>query len=582
MRPRVVAAQGLGLSNLAISGESTVKAGENVVVSVRARPGPEGAEWDIDAEERCVRHLGRSAAVGEFFYDNVYNPVSTTHEVYTTSIAPLVSRVMEGYHGTVFAYGQTGSGKTYSMQGNPSSPGIIPLAIDDIFAYIRDTPDREFLLRISYLEIYNERLRDLLADPTTAAIEPKLREDPKRGIYPSPLREEIVTDPTHILRILKQGNAARRTASTEFNDHSSRSHAIITIVIESRDRPSTPGYRSPTRAGPKGRVVAAGGVRVSTLNLIDLAGSERAAADADRRKEGAYINKSLLTLGTVIARLTTPATTPAERAAQAHIPYRDSKLTRLLQPALSGSALISILATINLSSEASSETVSTLKFAQRAKNIVSKAKRNEEEDEDSGDSRALLRRYKSEILDLRQKLEEQALRLQSEGDNKKEERRESGWEREKERHEREMMEMQLARTALKERIEHLTKLILSSKSSGVSSVGRISLGTPAAALTGDPNLSSALAEKDAQIASLEARLRSTSASLERATSTITQKDLEIAELRRQLEDKDQIMMALRMAKKKREMAEFGRVERLIEMGSPVNSPGRGVIGERDG
>jgi centromeric protein E len=187
---------------------------------------------------------------------------------------------MEGYHGTVFAYGMTGTGKTFSMQGTASSPGVIPLAITDIFSYIRETPSREFLLRVSYLEIYNEKIHDLLSAPPGGVgpgagqqEEIKLREDSKRGVYASPLKEEIVQSPTQLLRVIARGDHSRRTSSTQFNARSSRSHAVVQIVVESRER--IPG--SGAMAENKRSAIVPGGVRVSTLSLIDLAGSERAA-----------------------------------------------------------------------------------------------------------------------------------------------------------------------------------------------------------------------------------------------------------------------------------------------------------------
>src|SRR6187402_667977 len=207
---------------------------------------------------------------------------------------------MEGYHGTVFAYGMTGTGKTFSMQGTATSPGVIPLAITDIFSYIRETPSREFLLRVSYLEIYNERIHDLLSAPPAGTIGPgapqqeeiKLREDSKRGVYASPLKEEIVQSPTQLLRVIARGDHARRTSSTQFNARSSRSHAVVQIVVESRERiPGSGAMGDNKRSG-----LLPGGVRVSTLSLIDLAGSERAAETKERRTEGSHINKSLLTL----------------------------------------------------------------------------------------------------------------------------------------------------------------------------------------------------------------------------------------------------------------------------------------------
>jgi centromeric protein E len=403
---------------------------------------------------------------------------------------------MEGYHGTVFAYGMTGTGKTFSMQGTATSPGVIPLAITDIFSFIRETPHREFLLRVSYLEIYNEKIHDLLKPASEAGVGPgapqqeeiKLREDPKRGVFASPLKEEIVQSPTQLLRVIARGDQSRRTNSTKYNAQSSRSHAVVQIVVESRERPFRGKGQSDKRAP-----LVPGGVRVSTLSMIDLAGSERAAENKERRTEGAHINKSLLTLGTVIARLSgdkDSAGNPTDKDGK-HLPYRDSKLTRLLQPALSGNSLVSILCTIQLGSQGSvatanghtGETLNTLKFAARAKNnIVSHAKKAEEalgSGTDAG-SRVLLERYRMEIQSLRSELDNQKKGQEDKGSGKSDEPplddEERKFEMEAEqRREEQMLEMQLARTALNDRIEHLNRLILSSKSSGVNASGKMSV-----------------------------------------------------------------------------------------------------------
>jgi centromeric protein E len=396
---------------------------------------------------------------------------------------------MEGYHGTVFAYGMTGTGKTFSMQGTASSPGVIPLAITDIFSYIRETPSREFLLRVSYLEIYNEKIHDLLSMSTGGANQPqeeiKLREDSKRGVYATPLKEEIVQSPTQLLRVISRGDQARRTASTQFNSRSSRSHAVVQIVVESRER--VPGNSGDS----KRQGLLPGGVRVSTLSLIDLAGSEKAAETKERRQEGSHINKSLLTLGTVIAKLSDNKEKEAKGGDKdgKHLPYRDSKLTRLLQGALSGNSLVSILCTIQIGAAGSAaagnthtnETLNTMKFASRAKNnIISHARRAEEALGAGGDggARVLLERYRMEIVELKKELESQAkTNTKKEAEEEKERDAEEERAREKEaemRHEEQMLEMQLARTALKERIDHLNRLIISSKSIGVNASGSFS------------------------------------------------------------------------------------------------------------
>ncbi|KAL3477833.1 kinesin family protein [Aspergillus californicus] len=453
----------------------------NVIVSVRVRPNMNGesssnAEWNVDGRRGLLSYSGKEG--GDYYYDNLFSALEHNARVYDSAAKRLVRRVMEGYHGTVFAYGMTGTGKTFSMQGTATSPGVIPLAITDIFSFIRETPHREFLLRVSYLEIYNERIHDLLSASAGASAaqqeEIKLREDSKRGVYATPLKEEIVQSPTQLLRVIARGDHARRTGSTQFNARSSRSHAVVQIVVESRERVPA-GTTQDRRSG-----LAPGGVRVSTLSLIDLAGSERAADDKERRTEGAHINKSLLTLGNIISRLSEikeKAGSSADKEAK-HLPFRDSKLTRLLQPALSGNSLVSILCTVQLSSSANSnsgETLNTLKFAARAKNnIVSHAKKAEEAFGGGGvdaGSRVLLERYRMEIQALRGQLESQT-KIQTEKELKLEEQKIE--QEAHERHEEQMLEMQLARTALKERIEHLNRLILCSKSTGVNTHGSIS------------------------------------------------------------------------------------------------------------
>ncbi|KAL2866791.1 putative kinesin family protein (KipA) [Aspergillus lucknowensis] len=618
----------------------------NVIVSVRVRPNVNGesstnADWAVDSRRGLLAYNGKEG--GDYYYDNLFSAHENNARVYDSAAKRLVRRVMEGYHGTVFAYGMTGTGKTFSMQGTATSPGVIPLAITDIFSFIRETPHREFLLRVSYLEIYNEKIHDLLSASTTAPNsqqeEIKLREDSKRGVYATPLKEEIVQSPTQLLRVIARGDHARRTGSTQFNARSSRSHAVVQIVVESRERVPA-GTTQDRRSG-----LAPGGVRVSTLSLIDLAGSERAADDKERRTEGAHINKSLLTLGTIISRLSETKEkvgTTADKEGK-HLPYRDSKLTRLLQPALSGNSLVSILCTVQLGGSVNSnsgETLNTLKFAARAKNnIVSHAKRAEEAFGGGGGdagSRVLLERYRMEIQALRSQLESQT-KVQAEKEMKLEEQK---LEQEAhERHEEQMLEMQLARTALKERIEHLNRLILSSKSTGVntqgtvSALGRLSrmssilepgsrslrssvsqstlgahgnssmrpisflsvnsqdlsmnlpLGNDydedimgefadgkASAQTQIAALQADLTDKNRYIATLERRLlqarRSSHSRMSMGIKTggsqdnpdlmaqLREKDMEINELRLQLDDKDRMLTALRSAARHRDLAQL--------------------------
>ncbi|RKP36867.1 kinesin motor domain-containing protein, partial [Dimargaris cristalligena] len=289
---------------------------------------------------------------------------------------------------TVFAYGQTASGKTYTMAGTPSQPGVIPQTIQEVFDYIKESSDRrEYLLRVSYIEIYNETIRDLLS-PSTPDL--RIHDDKKRGVYVSPLKEEVVNTPEQVIRVLKIGEANRHIGATDFNTHSSRSHSIFQLIIESREH-SGLGIGTPVRFRSNSQPFREMGVRISQLNLIDLAGSEKASGSMERRKEGAFINKSLLTLGTVIAKLTDEKS--------AHIPFRDSKLTRILQSSLSGHARVSVICTASPAALNYEETMNTLKFASRVKRVTIRAETHQ-----IVDDKALLQKYRLEILDLKNKL----------------------------------------------------------------------------------------------------------------------------------------------------------------------------------
>ncbi|KAI3747169.1 hypothetical protein L6452_09618 [Arctium lappa] len=353
---------------------------ENVTVTVRFRPlspreirqGEEIA-WYPDGETVVRNEHTPSIA---YAYDRVFGPTTTTHHVYDIAARHVVSGAMEGINGTIFAYGVTSSGKTHTMHGDQRSPGIIPLAVKDAFGIIQETPSREFLLRLSYLEIYNEVVNDLL-NPSGQHL--RIRED-GQGTFVEGIKEEVVLSPGHALSIIAAGEEQRHVGSTNFNLHSSRSHTIFTLTIES----SPCGENNEDEA-----------VNLSQLNLIDLAGSESSKAETTglRRKEGSYINKSLLTLGTVISKLT-------DRRA-AHIPYRDSKLTRLLQSSLSGYGRVSLICTVTPSSSNSEETLNTLKFAHRAKHIEIQAAQNKIIDEKS-----LIKTYQNEIRSLKEELEQ--------------------------------------------------------------------------------------------------------------------------------------------------------------------------------
>lgn len=295
---------------------------------------------------------------------------------------------MEGYNAVVFAYGQTASGKTFTLTGSPTNPGIIPLAISDLFAQIRATPDREFLLRASYLELYNETIIDLLSPE--AGRELSISEGRKKGeIIINGLTECAVRTEDEVRKLIRLGEERRKVGGTDWNQRSSRSHCVFRIVIESRT--ASDGTRTPGRDKT---------TRISTLSIIDLAGSERHTSSKERNAEGKHINQSLLTLKLVISKLADMAS----KRQVTHVPYRDSKLTRLLQPSLSGDALISVICTISPAYVNLAESISTLSFAQGLKRVMLSAQRKEVVDPE-----ALIQQYQSEIADLKALLREKEL-----------------------------------------------------------------------------------------------------------------------------------------------------------------------------
>ncbi|KAK9136268.1 hypothetical protein Syun_015598 [Stephania yunnanensis] len=408
------------------------KLGDSISVCVRFRPLSEreflrGDEiaWYADGD-KVVRSEYNPATA--YAFDRVFGPSTTSDTVYDTAASPVIKASMEGVNGTVFAYGVTSSGKTHTMHGDQNSPGIIPLAIKDVFSIIQESPGREFLLRMSYLEIYNEVINDLL-DPTGQNL--RVRED-SQGTYVEGIKEEVVLSPGHALSFIAAGEEHRHVGSNNFNLFSSRSHTIFTLMIESSARGDE--YD---------------GVVFSQLNLIDLAGSESSKTETTglRRKEGSYINKSLLTLGTVIGKLS--------EGKASHVPYRDSKLTRLLQSSLSGHGHVSLICTVTPASSNMEETHSTLKFASRAKRVEIFASCNRIIDEKS-----LIKKYQREISSLKQELDQLKKGMRSGVSNEEvislRQKLEEGQVKMQSR----LEEEEEAKAALMSRIQRLTKLIL--------------------------------------------------------------------------------------------------------------------------
>ncbi|XP_073495424.1 uncharacterized protein [Phyllobates terribilis] len=356
-----------------------------VKVCLRVRPlnlREQGEQVNLvwKAENNTITQVDGSRS---FNFDRVFHSHETTAQVYQEVAVPIIRSALHGYNGTIFAYGQTSSGKTYTMMGAPKNLGIIPQAVGEVFKIIQEIPAREFLLRVSYMEIYNESVTDLLCDDRKK--KPlEVREDFNRTVYVADLTEEVVTIPEQVMQWIKKGEKNRHYGETKMNDHSSRSHTIFRMIVESRER-NDPGSSENCE----------GAIMVSHLNLVDLAGSERASqtgAEGVRLKEGCNINRSLFILGQVIKKL-------SDGQVGGFINYRDSKLTRILQNSLGGNTKTVIICTITPISL--DETLSTLQFASTAKHVKNTPHVNEVLDD-----HALLKRYRKEILDLKKQLEE--------------------------------------------------------------------------------------------------------------------------------------------------------------------------------
>ncbi|XP_034670493.1 osmotic avoidance abnormal protein 3 isoform X2 [Drosophila subobscura] len=341
-----------------------------------------------------------------FTFDSVYDMISKTEVIYNEMCYSLVESTLDGYNGTIFAYGQTGCGKTHTMQGYGNvqegyNCGIIPRCFEHIFETISMATNIRYLALVSYLEIYNENIRDLLSDSTSVINHP-LKEIPGVGVTVPTLSTQPVINAKQCYYWLKLGNKNRVTASTLMNEQSSRSHTIFTISLEQFQGPSSPSV--PTISS--GDVM--GGIRRGKLNLVDLAGSERqrkTGAQGERFKEATKINLSLSALGNVISSLVD--------SKSKHVPYRDSKLTRLLQDSLGGNTKTLMISCISPADSNYDETLSTLRYASRAKHISNKPKINEDPKD------AQLRQYQNEILHLKKMLEEseQKVFLRKDEDN---------------------------------------------------------------------------------------------------------------------------------------------------------------------
>ncbi|KAG5578379.1 hypothetical protein H5410_058513 [Solanum commersonii] len=370
----------------------------NVQVIIRIRP-LSNSEISLQGHGKCVRQESSQTMTwighpeSRFTFDMVADENVTQEMLFKAAGVPMVENCMEGYNSCVFAYGQTGSGKTHTMLGDIEGGtrrhsvncGMTPRVFEYLFSRIqkereaRREENIKFTCRCSFLEIYNEQILDLL-DPSSVNLQ--IREDTKKGIHVEDLKEVEVTSARDVMQQLLQGAANRKVAATNMNRASSRSHSVFTCVIESKWESQGVTHH-----------------RFARFNLVDLAGSERqksSGAEGERLKEATNINKSLSTLGLVIMNLVSISNGKSH-----HVPYRDSKLTFLLQDSLGGNAKTCIIANISPSSCCSLETLSTLKFAQRAKFIKNHAFVNEDASGDVLAMRIQIQNLKKEVARLR-------------------------------------------------------------------------------------------------------------------------------------------------------------------------------------
>ncbi|NXH42751.1 KIF27 protein, partial [Dicaeum eximium] len=371
---------------------------EEIPVKVAVRVRPLLSKEILHNHQVCVRLVpnAKQVIIGKdhvFTFDFVFGKNSTQEEVYAVCIKPLLASLTEGYNATVFAYGQTGSGKTYTIGGDHIASvtvderGIIPRAIQELFHHISEHRNTNFRVKVSYIEVYKEELRDLL-DLETSVKELHIREDEKGNTVIVGAKEFQVECADEVISLLESGNAARHTGTTQMNEHSSRSHAIFTISIHQKQSAE---YQKNTDAAQDSIS--------SKFHFVDLAGSERVAKTGntgERFKESIQINSGLLALGNVISALGDP------KRKSVHIPYRDAKITRILKDSLGGNAKTVMITCISPSSLDFDESLNSLKYANRAKNIRNKPVVNYNPEKDRMDEMELEIRLLREALQSQQ------------------------------------------------------------------------------------------------------------------------------------------------------------------------------------
>ncbi|NXN66684.1 KIF27 protein, partial [Himantopus himantopus] len=374
---------------------------EEIPVKVAVRIRPLLSKEVLHNHQVCVRLVPNTQQIiiGKdrvFTFDLVFGKNSTQEEVYSVCIKPLLLSLTEGYNATVFAYGQTGSGKTYTIGGGhiasvaENEKGIIPRAIQELFQHISENRNIDFHVKVSYIEVYKEELRDLL-ELETSVKELHIREDEKGNTVIVGAKEFQVECADEVISLLESGNAARHTGTTQMNEHSSRSHAIFTISIcQKQSAESQKNTDAAQDSSWKSVQMIA-----SKFHFVDLAGSERVTKTGntgERFKESIQINSGLLALGNVISALGDP------KRKSVHIPYRDAKITRILKDSLGGNAKTVMITCISPSSSDFDESLNSLKYANRAKNIRNKPVVNYNPDQDRIDEMELEIRLLREAL----------------------------------------------------------------------------------------------------------------------------------------------------------------------------------------
>lgn len=426
--------------------------------------------WD----QRSVTNVRGADSGSAFQFARVYAPGDPTTQLYNEQAKGVVKRVLDGFNGCIFAYGQTNSGKTYTISGDQMRPGIVPHACLDIFKHMKDRGDCVSLLRMSYMEIYNEQVKDLLADSTAQGGALQFGEEDGRGVVVKNRTEKVVSTLEEVLDWLRLGEQRRAVGRNNVHEHASRSHAVFQLIFETRDASH-----------------ASRAVRVSTLSVVDLAGSEsnynnfeqtptdylsrvkdtqtiaaklahNDASDvaiAKKDREGSNIRRSLTALVRVVQTL---ASKP-----DAHIPYRDSKLTRLLSGALGGSSSTLIVCTVNPVEE--KETVSTLRFAITAQRVHNRPKTVTLEND-----KAMLGRYEESLRDLQRNMmmQEQQSAMQLEAYRAQTEAELSRRDKEMKKREAEAEELQKRMTSLSRYILTSNKLAVADTPSLKTHYGR--------------------------------------------------------------------------------------------------------------